>query len=585
MRFGELGWQADLETMYGLVGKVRALAFGQIDSQPVVAIGIDHSIRLWDPRRGQEGERVLGNDGRRLTAVALSQLNGRPVVVAVSSYDQIVVIRDVRSGTIAGPAMEVGDYLTSIALGLYGDREAVAATGNRGLVAWDAHTGVQLSDLPASLVQDRVLGVSELNGKLVAHVVRPLSGECGAFVVDIATGIDVWTTPQWLPQVPALIAAGHTQGGHAVAASFKDGSIVSWLAGHPVGYPSVIKNPDGVDVRALAVGEVQGMSIVVHTPDYDQTALVSLTVASSTSETEASDELHPIQWKLDQGLHGVFAMQASQVDKDITARLAVLTDAPLTVFELEDGEPIDRAPSSATVTFALTGTQRSDVDFRSKPASTLAQPPPLAARTSSDAPFRVGQPKTWPRSAQCRGIVADRAVIATGSIAGSVWIWDAVTQSAIAGPFTDVPEHKGVQAWSSRALRMKGGPSLTSSVALGRHPHHGDVLAVAHEGSIRLLAVPSGTAIPTPASKATVVTALALGRMLGEDVLVTGSQGGAVIVWALASNKRIAALTLDSSVERVWVVHGADAIAVQTMHKGDHCLFILDIRPGRSPLG
>jgi hypothetical protein len=169
-------------------------------------------------------------------------------------------------------------------------------------------------------------------------------------------------------------------------------------------------------------------------------------------------------------------------------------------------------------------------------------------------------------------------VIATGSIAGSVWIWDVSTRTVTAGPFIEVPEHKGKKAWSRRALRMKGGPSLTSSVALGWHPRHGDVLAVAHAGSVRLVSVASGDAIPTPGKEATVVTAVALGRLLGEEALVTGSQGGVVVVWGLASNKRVAALTIDSSVERVWVVHGADAIAVEAMQKGERTLFILDVR-------
>jgi len=89
--------------------------------------------------------------------------------------------------------------------------------------------------------------------------------------------------------------------------------------------------------------------------------------------------------------------------------------------------------------------------------------------------------------------------------------------------------------------------------------------------------VPAGKAIPTPAEKATVVQAVALGRLLGEETLVTGSEGGVVVVWGLASNTRIAALTIDSRVEHVWVVHGIDAIAVQTTAKGERSLLVLDL--------
>jgi hypothetical protein len=83
--------------------------------------------------------------------------------------------------------------------------------------------------------------------------------------------------------------------------------------------------------------------------------------------------------------------------------------------------------------------------------------------------------------------------------------------------------------------------------------------------------------VPTLAADATVVISVALGHLLGEEVLVTGSQGGVIVVWDLASNKRIAALTIDSAVEKVWVVRGAEAVAVQTTDKGERALFVLDV--------
>jgi hypothetical protein len=196
---------------------------------------------------------------------------------------------------------------------------------------------------------------------------------------------------------------------------------------------------------------------------------------------------------------------------------------------------------------------------------------------SVDERYRIDRPTNWPRSARAYGIVQDRAAIAIGSIGGSVWVWELESDALIAGPLVSVPERVEARGWSRRDLMMKGSPGYTSSVALGQHPAHGDIVAVAYDGKARLLSLPAGNPIPTPAETATVVTAVALGRLLGEEMLVTGSQGGVIVVWSLVSNTRIAALTIDSGVEKLWVVRGADAIAVQTTTKGGRTLFVLDV--------
>jgi hypothetical protein len=117
---------------------------------------------------------------------------------------------------------------------------------------------------------------------------------------------------------------------------------------------------------------------------------------------------------------------------------------------------------------------------------------------------------------------------------------------------------------------------LVESVALGRHPEHGDIAAIAARGRVRLVALPDGGEIPNPADQATVVTAVALGRIFDEDVLVTGSKGGVLVVSGLATHSRIAALTLDGPIERVWVVRGADSVAA----KSDTNVYVMDLLRG-----
>jgi hypothetical protein len=589
MRHGELLWRADLETTLGLVGKIRALAFGVIEGQPCIAIGIGTSIRLWDPRRGADDQRVIDNDGRRVTGLALTHLQGRPVMVVASGYDGgLVVIRDVRSGAVIGSPVAFASYIDSIAAGRVGDRLVVATSGSGRLTVRELRTGLPIEDLPASLGDPgAVRGVSELEGRVVAHVVRPAehNGQVDAWVVDVTTGANVWTTPKRLGSTPRLIAGGQTTHGFAVTAGFDAGAVTTWPPEQPdVLYPNIEAQAGRVDVRAIAIGEVQGRLVVAHAPDYDDTTLVSLSVMSP-------DERNPTRDATPQTPHRDSNAHDLERGDDLTIQglvstpefpLAALTSSPIALVPLfaeTPGVPAGKV-DPGLVALALTGRQQSEVRFvvaggRGKPAALIAPP-----RRPGTIPshFQIDRPAAWPRSAMCYGIVAGRPAIATGSIVGCVWLWDGLTKEVIGGPFTEVLNYRP-EGFPERFLRLKGGPSLVTSVALGQHPGHGDVLALAHEGSVRLLAVPVGKSIETRASRATAITAVALGHLLSQDVLVTGSQGGAVVVWALGSDRRLATLTLDQGVARLWVVHGADAIAVQTTGTAQS-LYVLDVIGG-----
>jgi hypothetical protein len=567
MRRGWLDWQADVETTYGLVGRIRALAFGEIDDQPLIAIGIDDVIRLWDPRRSSD--RVLENDRRRPTALALSHLDGRPVVVAAASYDGIAVIRDLRSGAQIGPALELGAYVDTIAAGRLGDRLAVAATGRGSLFVWDIRSGKPFQPA-SSIVSAAVRGVAVYQRRLVVFVVREVGTGIGVWVVDLATGQEIWGEPQIFDSSPEMITA--TEFGEPstllAAASFVSSSpgIVSWMTAQPV---AMREGLDGPPARALTVGAVQGFPIIASAPDYPSTALVAIRLPDLFERS--FHRLPDVRLPAFARTEAVFVPDGGN-----EAPFAQLHDQPFGTASLDFGAP-PPALDAETVSFALTGVRRSDLNFAGNPPKALVEPRSTRQSGSVDERHRIDRPATWPRTARAYGLVQDRAAIAIGSIGGSVWVWELGSDALIAGPLVSVPERVEIRGWSRRDLTMKGAPGHTSSVALGQHPVHGDVVAVAYEGKVRLVSLPAGEAIPTPAEEATVVTAVALGRLLGEEMLVTGSQGGVIVVWSLASNARIAALTIDSGVEKVWVVRGADAIAVQTTTKGGRTLFVLDV--------
>jgi WD40 repeat protein len=565
MRNGTLDWRADLETTYGFGGRIRALAFGQIDERPILAIGADDKIRLWDPRRGAGDVRII-DSGSAVTALALSTLNGRPVIVAaVRDATPAIVIRDARTGAIIWGPLLVPHRVDALALGRSGDRTAIAASGAGAMSVWDVHTATRMTELPTTLSEE-VRGVSVRGGALVAHVIRRHGADNSCRVVDIATGADIWREPRPLNYEPRVIA-GSDVGDRFVAAASLQGGYEAWLPAHPLEPCLGDKMPR---LRAVAVGEVEGRFVLAYAPDYATTALVSIKDGGDAH----ADNLAPVPGKPRDAVDAVNlrSIQAFVALRrgDDGAEILGLTTRPLALVTPDAGTLVDAAPAAATITLALTGVADSRKDFRdpSDPARLRLPPPPRG----TPARFELRNPRPWPRTTVARGFVKRRPIIATGSILGCVWLWNADATKVIGGPFTELPA--GRKGWGRQVLHMHGGASEVTSVALGRHPSHGDMLAMACNGHVRLVALPSGAEIASPTGGALVITSVALGRLLGKASLVTGSQGGVVIVWDLATGARVAALTLDRGIDRVWVVHGADMIAVRTAEAE---LFILEV--------
>ena len=101
--------------------------------------------------------------------------------------------------------------------------------------------------------------------------------------------------------------------------------------------------------------------------------------------------------------------------------------------------------------------------------------------------------------------------------------------------------------------RRQAALATADSIALGHHPEREPIVAVACDGQVRLWTVPGGEPIEIGAGAATVVDAVALGRVGSRDVLVTGSKGGVLGVWGLAPAERVAVLTLDDRITDVRV--------------------------------
>ena len=136
-------WRAAIETTQDFRGQVRAVGFGEVDGITVLAVGAGTEVRIWDPRAGVVYPRAIANDQDRVIAVGLGTHRGRSVV-AISSYEGGVVIRDLRSGEVVRRIDE--GAVSSVCLARVDDRPVVAGASSRAVRWWDPDTGDLLGE-------------------------------------------------------------------------------------------------------------------------------------------------------------------------------------------------------------------------------------------------------------------------------------------------------------------------------------------------------------------------------------------------------------------------------------------------------
>jgi len=519
MSEGSLDWRADLESTYGTAGKVRGLAFGYVDGQPVVAIGVDERVELWDPRTGVPDVAATIQVGHRPTAVAMSAIDGRPVVVTVATYDGLLEIWDARTGErLNGTEIGLGHTL---GLGEVNGRSVIAGVSStEGLTLLDATT-LEPVDVVPGFADRQIRGFGVDDGHLLVLAVENetvvLEGQMNrahrVLLLDPDDGREIWRTEPVTAGDSLLdvMAGARTGAPFVVAAGIEDRMF--WFTEDDA---HVEPSPFGPRTRAIAVGEVDGRGIVVSSPDYDDTALV---------------QLQQIEYDADSG--GV--------------RLVRQRETPQTP---ATGERFESVPVPAG----------------------LGQTPKRNA--SGERPLPLDRPEQWPQSVAATGLWDGYPVVATGSVDGAVWIWDAHALEvmlpgerarAVAGPFVELPAYVLERGWD--LLYVKPSLEVATSIALGNLPERGAIVAVACGGQARLYTIADGQPITNPADEAAAVECVALGTVNGRTVLVTGSTGGNLTVWDPTAGTRVAGLALDDPIKDLRIEATADGrgqIAVRT---------------------
>ncbi|TDW81914.1 hypothetical protein EV137_7925 [Kribbella pratensis] len=517
---GSLDWRADLESTYSTTGKVRGLGFGHVDDRPVVAIAVDTRIELWDPRTGVPDVMSMIALEHRATAVAMSVIDGRPVVVTSAGYDRILEVWDARTKErIAAADVGLGH---AIGVGRVDGRLVIAGVDiDRTPRMVDAVT-LQPFDVPPALEALDVRGFGiEDDGALVLLAVQdePVPDRAHRILlINPADSREVWRT---------------------APIQFDGGSLLDVMAGARIGAPFVVvagignhlhwfterhahveESPYDERARAIAIGVVGGHPIVAAAPDYDDTALVQLQqFRFSTGRTSAN---------------------LSRLRNDTAEQWRYDRFVPTAVPEELGKQP--------------------------------------RRHESRGRPLDLDRPEGWPQSVAATGEVDGVPVIATGSVEGAVWVWDRRTLSpdhregerprAIAGPFVELPSYVLEQGWN--LLYAKPNLEQATSVALGNLPGYGGVVAVACGGRARVYTITDGKRIESPADRASAVQCVAVGSLNTRTVLVTGSTGGNVAVWDPAAGTRVAGLYVDDPITQLAVDSGR--ILLRTATHGDYAL-------------
>jgi WD40 repeat protein len=247
-------------------GPVTAVAVGELDGRPVVVSGGgDSTVRVWDLGTGNPVGAPFTGHTDWVTGVAVGELHGHPVVVS-GSRDRTVRVWDLATGDPVGaPFTGHTDWVTGVAVGELDGHPIVVSSGGgapiRTVRVWDLGTGNRRVGAPFTGRTGMVwaVAVGALDGR---PVVVSGSRDRTVRVWDLATGNPVGAPFTGHTDVVSAVAVGALQGRPIVVSGSHDSTVRVWDlgTGNPVGDP--FTGHRGV-VSAVAVGALDGRPIVV----------------------------------------------------------------------------------------------------------------------------------------------------------------------------------------------------------------------------------------------------------------------------------------------------------------------------------
>lgn len=517
-------WRAELNTTQTYRAKIRALAFGRVEATPVIAVGSGTDVHFWDPRRGAPRTWRISNDQRRVTGLAFGYVDGRAIIAVAASYDGVIVVRDVQTGAAVA---EIADMhgVRFVVIGPSGPSAIPGVTsrtiGKDGSAVW-----CSFDDAKPLLVRDGGAVVPRIEGQ--ARVLR-----------DAITGKAIGTP---VPHLGDVVAGGDSSGGFALSVGSRKGKVSTFLFGQEPG-ARILSSRFAFPIRTLVAGEIEGVPFLAAGNQTDhESGYVALRELGGEQTGPLAGAQQPAPRRL--AIDGM----------GLVGRRLVLFVAGACIDALTLEDVASRSSDSKRVT-VLSGVIEPSVG-RPKPT------------TNGKIALNISAPLTWPMTSQRWGTLAGRTVEVRGSYRRAVWLIDRSTRkpSVLAGPFAT--RATGVINLGKKSGRSRG---KVTSVALVEHDGRGIVAAVA-EGTVALYDVRTGAALPAPDTGRSRIVAVALGTCGGRALLATGNEGGATTLWDATTAERLAAFTLETGVEDLWLA--GSHLVVQT---ADERLHVFDV--------
>jgi len=546
-RGATLGWRAQLQTMQTFGAKVRALAFGTVDGESVIAVGAGTSVVLWNPRMGRL-PRELDNDGLRVTGLALGELDGQPVVVVGAGYDGRLVVRDARTGRAIGDALACS--AGPVAIGRLNDHDVVVVRDVDGFVARPLVAGsepdVEVAE-PLGSIGGALVGLLP-DGGVQSTVLRVAR-------LDTREPVGV---PVSCPEGVRALAAGEVGGAPVLAVATSDGvlRLHDLRSGSTIGADVHMDFP----VRTLVVGEIDGECIVAAGNDSDDEAGYVAIRQPAVIEREAMP--------LDADLAGRRVLGVGRVE----GRARGIDDLVLLFEGVGAVEPsaweiVARRPGDGRRVEVVSGAW-------AVPAVHAPAPERIPGAHGAGRGFVLhrDRPLHFPVLCEAWAQIGGRLLQARAGFLGAAWVVDAATGDIVGGPFREVPA--SVRIWTG-VKKAPDAQDPATGVAMGTWDGVG-VVAIAHRGRAEVFELASGRSLGSPDTGRSEIRVVALGEAHGRGVLVTGSAGGAVRVWEAPMLRRLAGITLDGTVRDVWIAR--DLLAVRT---GDDRVHVFDLVTGR----
>jgi len=307
-------------------GMVNAVAMAELEGRPVVVTGGDDGVvRVWDLATGAPvGDTQTGHKGA-VNALALVELHRRPVVLS-GGDDGVMVVWDLATGAPVGGVLAAHKgAVNAVAVGELDARPVVLSGGDDWTVrVWDARRGSAL-DLPFTGHRSTVnaLAVTEVRG-------RPLvvtgSGDRTVRVWDLGTGTPISMPLRGHTHRVSGIAATELDGRSVIVSSSDDGTAQVWDLRHGFAVGAPLTGHNGW-ILGIAVTVLNGRHVVI-TSGGDRTVRIwdlESSVEAGTPFVGHSD--------------GINALAVTE----LAGRVVVLSaghDETLRVWDLESGAAI-----------------------------------------------------------------------------------------------------------------------------------------------------------------------------------------------------------------------------------------------------